>query len=56
MIEEFLTGEEVSFIVLSDGVNILPLEPAQDHKTVHDGDTGPEYRRNGRLLRRPDTE
>jgi phosphoribosylamine--glycine ligase len=41
VIEEFLTGEEVSFIVLSDGVNILPLEPAQDHKTIHDGDTGP---------------
>jgi phosphoribosylamine--glycine ligase len=41
VIEEFLTGEEVSFIVLSDGVNILQLEPTQDHKTVHDGDTGP---------------
>jgi len=41
VIEEFLQGEEVSFIVLSDGVNILPLEPTQDHKTVHDGDTGP---------------
>ncbi|HTW64329.1 MAG TPA: phosphoribosylamine--glycine ligase [Bryobacteraceae bacterium] len=41
VIEEFLTGEEVSFIVLSDGVNILPLEPAQDHKTVNDGDAGP---------------
>ncbi len=41
VIEEFLRGEEVSFIVLSDGVNILPLEPTQDHKTVDDGDTGP---------------
>ena len=41
VIEEFLTGEEVSFIVLSDGVNIVPLEPSQDHKTVYDGDTGP---------------
>jgi phosphoribosylamine--glycine ligase len=41
VMEEFLAGEEVSFIVLSDGVNVLPLEPAQDHKTVHDGDTGP---------------
>jgi len=41
VIEEFLTGEEVSFIVLSDGRNILPLEPTQDHKAVHDGDTGP---------------
>jgi phosphoribosylamine--glycine ligase len=41
VIEEFLVGEEVSFIVLSDGVNILALEPTQDHKTVHDGDQGP---------------
>ncbi len=41
VIEEFLTGEEVSFIVLSDGRNILALEPAQDHKAANDGDTGP---------------
>ena len=41
VIEEFLTGEEVSFIVLSDGVNVVALEPTQDHKTVNDGDTGP---------------
>jgi phosphoribosylamine---glycine ligase len=41
VIEEFLAGEEVSFIVLSDGVNVLPLEPTQDHKTVYDGDLGP---------------
>jgi phosphoribosylamine--glycine ligase len=41
VIEEFLTGEEVSFIVLSDGTNILALEPTQDHKAVHDGDKGP---------------
>jgi phosphoribosylamine--glycine ligase len=41
VIEEFLSGEEVSFIVLSDGVNILPLEPTQDHKAVFDGDKGP---------------
>jgi phosphoribosylamine---glycine ligase len=41
VIEEFLVGEEVSFIVLSDGVNVLALEPAQDHKTVNDGDQGP---------------
>jgi phosphoribosylamine--glycine ligase len=41
VIEEFLAGEEVSFIVLSDGVNVLPLEPTQDHKTVYDGDQGP---------------
>jgi len=41
VIEEFLIGEEVSFIVLSDGVNVLALEPTQDHKTVHAGDQGP---------------
>jgi phosphoribosylamine---glycine ligase len=40
VIEEFLVGEEVSFIVLSDGVNVLALEPTQDHKTVNDGDQG----------------
>jgi phosphoribosylamine--glycine ligase len=40
VIEEFLRGEEVSFIVLSDGVNILPLEPTQDHKSIFDGDQG----------------
>ena len=41
VIEEFLTGEEVSFIVLCDGKTALPLEATQDHKTVGDGDTGP---------------
>ena len=41
VIEECLTGEEVSFIVLSDGRNVLSLEPTQDHKAVYDGDTGP---------------
>jgi phosphoribosylamine--glycine ligase len=41
VIEEFLEGEEVSFIVLSDGRNVVPLEPTQDHKAVGDGDTGP---------------
>jgi phosphoribosylamine---glycine ligase len=41
VIEEFLIGEEVSFIVLSDGRHVVPLEATQDHKTVHDGDTGP---------------
>ncbi|MDX2154739.1 MAG: phosphoribosylamine--glycine ligase [Bryobacteraceae bacterium] len=41
VIEEFLTGEEVSFIVLTDGTNILPLPPTQDHKAVYDGDQGP---------------
>lgn len=41
VIEEFLEGEEVSFIALSDGRNVLPLEPTQDHKAVYDEDTGP---------------
>lgn len=41
VIEEFLEGEEASFFVLSDGVNVLPLTTAQDHKRVGDGDTGP---------------
>ena len=41
VIEEFLTGEEASFIVMADGKNILPLATSQDHKPVGDGDTGP---------------
>jgi phosphoribosylamine---glycine ligase len=41
VIEEFLAGEEVSFIVLADGKDFVTLEPTQDHKAVHDGDTGP---------------
>lgn len=41
VIEEFLEGEEASFIVMCDGKNILPLETSQDHKTRDDGDTGP---------------
>lgn len=41
VVEECLVGEEVSFIVLSDGKRAIPLEPTQDHKAVRDGDTGP---------------
>jgi phosphoribosylamine--glycine ligase len=41
VIEEFLRGEEVSFIALCDGRNAVALEATQDHKTVGDGDTGP---------------
>ena len=41
VVEEFLSGEEASFFVLSDGESILPLATAQDHKRVGDGDTGP---------------
>jgi len=41
VIEEFLTGEEVSFIGLCDGDTVLPLEPSQDHKTIFEDDRGP---------------
>ena len=41
VIEEFLTGEEASFIVMVDGKNILPMATSQDHKRVGDKDTGP---------------
>jgi phosphoribosylamine--glycine ligase len=41
VIEEFLEGEEASFIVMSDGVNVLPLATSQDHKRLRDGDQGP---------------
>ena len=41
VIEEYLEGEEASFFALVDGENALPLESAQDHKRVGDGDTGP---------------
>nr|WP_279347173.1 phosphoribosylamine--glycine ligase [Govania unica] len=41
VIEEFMTGEEASFFVLTDGEHILPMATAQDHKRVGDGDTGP---------------
>jgi phosphoribosylamine---glycine ligase len=41
VVEEFMTGEEASFFALSDGVSALPFGAAQDHKTVWDGDRGP---------------
>jgi len=41
VIEEFLQGEEASFICMVDGKNILPMATSQDHKAAHDGDTGP---------------
>ncbi|MCR5865365.1 phosphoribosylamine--glycine ligase [Aquincola sp. J276] len=41
VIEEFMQGEEASFIVLCDGKNVLPLATSQDHKRIGDGDTGP---------------
>ena len=41
VVEEFLEGEELSFLCLSDGTHVVPLVPAQDHKRIGEGDTGP---------------
>jgi phosphoribosylamine--glycine ligase len=41
VIEEFLQGDEISFLCLSDGKHVVPLVPAQDHKCIGEGDTGP---------------
>ncbi|HEX8170129.1 MAG TPA: phosphoribosylamine--glycine ligase [Thermoanaerobaculia bacterium] len=41
LVEEFLTGEEVSFMVITDGKKFLPLAPAKDYKKAFDGDAGP---------------
>src|SRR5215469_2239488 len=41
VVEEFLTGEEISFFALCDGENAIPLGTFQDHKAVYDGDRGP---------------
>lgn len=41
VVEEFLTGEEISFLCLTDGKHVAPLVPAQDHKRIGEGDTGP---------------
>jgi phosphoribosylamine--glycine ligase len=41
VIEEFLEGDEISFLCLSDGTHVTPLAPAQDHKRIGEGDTGP---------------
>ncbi len=41
VVEEFLDGEEVSYLVLTDGETVMPLVSAQDHKAVYDGDRGP---------------
>lgn len=41
VIEEYLEGDEISFLCLSDGRNVVPLAPAQDHKRIGEGDTGP---------------
>ncbi len=41
VIEEYLSGEEASFIAITDGLTVLPLASSQDHKPVFDGDNGP---------------
>ncbi|PIQ44562.1 MAG: phosphoribosylamine--glycine ligase, partial [Deltaproteobacteria bacterium CG12_big_fil_rev_8_21_14_0_65_43_10] len=41
VVEEFLTGEEASFLVFTDGESVIPLPPSQDHKPIFDGDRGP---------------
>ena len=41
VIEELLTGPEVSLLAFVDGATVMPMAPAQDHKRAHDGDTGP---------------
>jgi phosphoribosylamine--glycine ligase len=41
VVEEFMHGEEASFIVMADGEHVLPLATSQDHKRLHDNDAGP---------------
>lgn len=41
VIEEYLTGEEVSMLVFTDGEHFIPMRPSQDHKKLYDGDSGP---------------
>jgi phosphoribosylamine--glycine ligase len=41
VLEKFLEGDEISFLCLSDGKHVTPLVPAQDHKRIGEGDTGP---------------
>ena len=47
VIEEFLAGEEASFIVIADGQHALPMASSQDHKRIGEGDTGPNTRGMG---------
>ncbi|MCK7577031.1 MAG: hypothetical protein MZV65_15155 [Chromatiales bacterium] len=52
VIEEFLRGEEASFIVMVDGEHVLPLASSQDHKRLRRRRPGPQHRRHGRLFAR----
>ena len=53
VVEEFLEGEEASLFVLSDGMHILPLAGAEDHKRAYDGDKGPNTGGMGALSPSP---
>jgi len=53
VVEEFIEGEEVSFICMSDGEALLPLASSQDHKAAHDGDAGPNTGGMGALSPAP---
>ena len=53
VIEECLSGPEVSFFAVCDGRTAIPLGSAQDHKRVFDDDRGPEYRRDGGVRAEP---
>ncbi len=50
VIEDFLTGEEASFICLTDGKTISVLPSSQDHKPAYDNDEGTKYRWNGSIF------
>ena len=50
VIEEFMTGREVSVLSFVDGKTIQIMSSAQDHKRAGDGDTGFKYRRHGNLF------
>ena len=52
LIEEMLSGPEVSILALTDGNSCWILDPAQDHKRVGEGDTGPNTGGMGRIARR----
>ena len=51
LVEEFLTGEEVSFMALTDGTKFVSLAPAKDYKKAFDGETGPNTGGMGRTHR-----